>query len=265
MTQDLTPFYFGGLNRPLFGCYHPARPPTRDRGYVLVQPLGHELIQFHRALKQLAVQLANAGFPTLRFDLFGCGDSAGDSEDWALDGWIGNVNAAIEDLRHRAGVAKVGVAGLRLGATLALLSGVSRNDIDEMVLWDPVVSGEAYLAELRRLHGDMVRYAHVEARPTGTGEEILGFSIPESLVADLATLNLCTAEAGGIRRTLVIETNARAHQGQLVHHLEQLGVCVERWRDPRPDLWSWVEDFGRVHVPRKALEAAVLWTREGSR
>ena len=49
---------------------------ARQSAIVLCQPLGHGYLRAHRAFRNLAVSLASQGFHVLRFDYYGCGDSA---------------------------------------------------------------------------------------------------------------------------------------------------------------------------------------------
>ena len=72
-------------------------------GFVLCPPQGHEAIQFHRALRQLAVLLSDAGFPVLRFDQAGCGDSAGGDDAWQLARWRDDVRLAHQELKTPEG------------------------------------------------------------------------------------------------------------------------------------------------------------------
>ena len=71
-------FFFRESKSPLFAQYH--APDTggggvRSTSVLLCQPYGHEYIRAHRAFRTLGERLARAGFPTLRFDYRGCGES----------------------------------------------------------------------------------------------------------------------------------------------------------------------------------------------
>ena len=137
----MKPFYFGSQEKPLFGCYHaPQAGPTRDCGVVLCHSMGNEYIRFHRAYRQLAIHLSNVGFPVLRFDFYGCGDSSSGCEQGQLRQWLTDISTAIDEIRRRCGLTKICLVGLRLGGSLAMLAGAARGDINGMVLWDPVVN-----------------------------------------------------------------------------------------------------------------------------
>jgi pimeloyl-ACP methyl ester carboxylesterase/acyl carrier protein len=259
VVAGIEPFYFGSS---LFGCLHEPVAPARDTGLVLCYPLGHEYIQFHRPFRQLALLLAEAGFPVLRFDFHGCGDSDGDHEGWRLERWVDDVRASADELRKRCGVSRVALVGTRLGGTLSALFGAACDEVDALVLWDPVLRGQDYVAELRALHASMENYAHVTPRKNGGPEEILGFALPDALVDDLAAVDLLNLDSAPARRVLVVESNENVAQEPLAARLESLGAGVALKRFSNPHLWVWLEDFGKVHVPRQVLEAVVGWLSE---
>ena len=76
------PLYFGA-DAELFGLYQPA-DASAGKAVLLCPPLGQEQIRCHRLYRQLAHALAAEGIAVLRFDYYGCGDSAGASDevDW---------------------------------------------------------------------------------------------------------------------------------------------------------------------------------------
>src|SRR5476651_2484753 len=70
--RTMTPVSFDGC----FGWLH--IPPARlnsDTTVLVCPPLGCEALRSHRSLRALADDLATAGYPTLRFDYPGTGDS----------------------------------------------------------------------------------------------------------------------------------------------------------------------------------------------
>ena len=69
------------------GFYHPAGGTI---GVVLCSPWGFEDLSMRKSWRLLAESIALAGFPCIRFDYPGTGDSLGDSlERTALADWIG--------------------------------------------------------------------------------------------------------------------------------------------------------------------------------
>ena len=215
LRGTLEPFYFGTPGQQLYGCYHlPKAGPNRESAVVLCNPLGEEYIRFHRAFRQLAERLSVAGFPVLRFDFYGCGDSAGGAEEGRVAQWLTDVSTAVDEVRRRGRVEKICLVGLRLGAALSAIAGVDRQDIDRIVLWDPVVSGKDHLDELRRLHREMLGRAHVKPMPQPVGEyqtELLGFPMSNSMVTDIARLDLFSISQEPANRMLIIESREGTH------------------------------------------------------
>lgn len=153
----MTPLFFGDSKHPLWGVMHePPASVERGHGVLLCPPIGHEYVRSHWALRQLASQLARAGYHVLRFDWSGVGDSAGDLQQATVEQWLKDVAAAAEELRDSAGIPKLSLAGLRFGAALAALA-ARKVRAQLLVLWDPIIDGAAYLDELEKLHDAALR------------------------------------------------------------------------------------------------------------
>jgi len=262
----MEPFYFGESEKLLFGCYHePEAEPSRSVGVVLCYPMGHEYMQFHRAYRQLALHLSRAGFPVLRFDFFGCGDSAGNGEEGKIHQWLADISSAIAETKRRSHVLKVCLVGLRLGGTLSMIQGAGREDIEGMVLWDPVVNGTAYVKKLRTLHQKMLKFAHVKQKGDTKGgkfTEILGFPFPQPLLVEVEKLDLLSIQTKPADNILVIQSDEKTDQKQLKDNLENMHARVNFLHYPTPDIWTWIEDFGKVVVPYQILQSVVSWIRE---
>lgn len=261
VLKPVVPFYFGKEGRKLFGCFH--EPPERGvrRCAVLVcQPLGHEYINSQRALRQLATRLAEAGFPVLRFDYYGCGDSAGEAEQGSITRWLEDISSAVAELRARAGTFQVCVIGLRLGATLAVFAGSRQGHFENLILWDPVVTGKGYLRELISLQEEMLRFRR---RPKRSKKfqgctEVLGFPLARLLCAQLEELNLTKITEKPAARVLIVQ-NARAdHENCLKRHLVETRAQVEHRTVEAPEIWLPTPD-GSLLVPAQVLQSMASW------
>jgi len=262
-NPPIEPFYFR-TDRPLFGCYHrPQRQPPRPCAIVLCHPLGDEYIRFFRALRQLAVQLAGAGFPVLRFDWYGSGDSSGEAEEWRLSDWQADLCAAIAEARRRSGAPAIALAGLHLGATLAAAVAAAGQDIVAAVLWDAVLDGKAYLQELQDLHTSMLRRAHLLPEDPGRaivcGPEILGFPMSPDLRADIAAIDLPGLPGSPAAHILLVESNPQVSQAAFAAHLRELSAGPELITAASPQLWVWEEGVDTVIVPHSILQAITSW------
>jgi uncharacterized protein len=263
LAEKVMPFYFGSPDKLLFGCYHePTSERRRNCAVVVCQPVGHEYINSHRALRQLAARLCDAGFPVLRFDYYGCGDSSGSREDGTILQWLEDISNAISEARSRTAVAQVCLIGLRLGGTLAMIAAAERADLGSVVLWDPVVSGKGYLDGLLRLQKEMLRF-----RPKpGTAQEpqgyldVLGFPLSRFLRAELEKIELLPIMGSPAKNVLVIQSDQMSSEANLEKHFCKAEArLVEYQRFDAPQIWRPTSD-GSLLVPSQILHSIVSWT-----
>ena len=186
----MQPFFFGTSQEQLFGVYHaPEGRAIRNAAVVLCQPLGHEYLRAHRAFRNLAVALAGQGFHVLRFDYFGSGDSAGNPEQTTVERCLSDLSGAIQELKDISGAAKVSLIGLRFGATFAALAASKRNDIDRLLLWDPVLDGRGYVDDLRLLQREWLQ-DRLGTSKFAQESELIGFALTEAIREGLESASL---------------------------------------------------------------------------
>ena len=192
----MIPLYFGDTRNRLYGVYHPATQQQQKTGVVICQSLFQEYYYAHRALRALAFRLANEGVPTLRFDYFGTGDSDGLSEEVSLERCTEDIVQATNELRDTSGVASVSLVGMRLGGYLAANSMGRIDNINSLVLWDPVANGMSFLKQWESLHSTKMK-SNPKLRPTNDySEGILGNPVSNDLALDLRRLDLTTIHPG---------------------------------------------------------------------
>lgn len=265
IAPELEPFYFGDPNSVLFGCFHPVSAEQRNIASVLCPPLGDEAIRIHRAYKQIAFRLSRSGVPTLRFDYFGWGDSAGDDTDATLTRWEADINTAIEEVKRRSGATRVVLIGLRLGATLALQVANHRQDVAGVVLWEPVNKGSDYLQEMEEAHRSKLNY--FLADPVYTSDltegmtEILGFVLSATMRKQIQELNAVDfIHSKGLTHTLIIERAAVEASMQLRDSLASQSVDVSYQCLDDPAIWG--EDPDKALIPGQTLKAITSWFNE---
>jgi len=266
-TSGIEPFYFDSLQGRLFGCYQASTGAVpKQTGVVMCYPAGHEYIRCHRTFRQMAVRLARIGYPVLRFDFFGCGDSAGDYRDARIDDWLADIDLAMDQLRLRCGLAHICLVGMRLGGALAAQSAAKRGDVDTLVLWDPVVDGNGYLAEIRDYHRLHARQIEVEAisvqtrdthQPEAHQEEVVGYPLTAAMADDLGTLDLTRLPQLSARQILVVATDNEPAGQRLTERFTQLGCRSTLLRFEEPKLWR-LEPYQAV-VPHQNVQAVISW------
>ncbi len=193
---------FGAPDRRLFAIYHPGAPAEVARpAVVLCNAFGQEAIRAHRLMRVLAERLARQGFPVLRFDYFGTGDSMGDDLDGDLDGWAGDLLLADAEVRMRSGGDSTVWLGIRLGATVALRAAQQAPaGLRRLVLFDLVIDGAAYLAHLRERHVASLEAAYslmpnptpreLARDPAQFRDEAIGFALSSTLREQIAALGV---------------------------------------------------------------------------
>jgi predicted alpha/beta hydrolase len=144
MSVPALPIWFGDEQAPLFGLLH--CPEQARGGVVLCPPIGEDASVGARALRRLAVELAQEGLVALRFDYTGTGDSADPpSQEETLSRWVGDVRLAAQVVQSLTD-GPLTVVGMRLGALLARHGAIEAN-ADGLVLWDGYLCGHRFLRE----------------------------------------------------------------------------------------------------------------------
>jgi len=260
----MKPFYFGSSQQPLFGVYHAAAgPAARAGGIVICQPFGSEYIRAHRSLRELAQRLADAGLSVMRFDYYGCGDSGGGSDEGHVERWLEDIALAIAEVREASGASKLSLVGLRLGATLAALLAARNGDVERLVLWEPVMNGEEYLAELAKRHRDFF-----DGRPKPRGlvessppDELLGFPVSPSLRESIGRLDLLRLTRAPAPRILLLSSVSEAAH-PLLARLEQLGTAADYEKLTGARVWVREGELNQAVVPQPVLQRIASWFGE---
>ena len=150
-------FSFGCEGETLVGLlHHPtadAAASAAETGIVVVVGGPQYRAGSHRQFVHLARALAGEGYPVLRFDVRGMGDSSG--EPRSFEQITPDIGAAIDTLqRHAPQVRQVVLWGLCDGASAALLYLHERNDerVHALALANPWVRAPLTQARMRVRH-----------------------------------------------------------------------------------------------------------------
>lgn len=220
------PLWFGSSARPLLGFFHAANSAVqRSCAVVLCHPFGHEYTAVYQAYRHLAEQLASAGFPVLRFDYDGTGDSAGEDADPSrMRAWLASIGAAIDKVRALSGARELCLFGLRLGATLAYLAAAEYGSVQSLVLWAPSLTGRSYLRELRALR--KLRGGSTPLNLPDGDEEAGGFLMTRETIAELTKVDLLSLSIPAPSKVLLLARDAFCVEARLAEHLRSSGVDV---------------------------------------
>jgi len=147
------PFFFHNENYRLFGVLHEAKKLPRKEGFVFCAPFAEEKLWAHRVMVNFARELAVRGYPVLRFDYMGNGDSEGEFEESSLETILSDTECATRTLMAQVrDVESVNLLGLRLGGTVAALVAESAAKVNKLILWEPILNGASYMREMLRVN-----------------------------------------------------------------------------------------------------------------
>lgn len=236
-----------------FCLFHPPAPSGKPKGaFIYVHPFGEEMNCSRRMAAKQARALADLGYGVLQMDLFGCGDSSGDFADARWNIWKSDLALAQQWIGNRL-PGPVTLWGLRLGAMLAL--DYVRETVfssSRIVLWHPVLNGEAYLAQFWRLKLAGQMFSEETSLQTKSLRDAL--SVDEHV--EIAGYGLAADMANAIERLRLVNL---AHKGLRIDWFE---VAPKPGADVAPavartaDAWT----AAGVDVHLHLLQVAPFWS-----
>lgn len=242
----MNPFFFGDSSRPLFGVYTQGRGRNPNtRAVLLCYPVLVEYMRAHRAFRQLTNLLNRAGFDVLRFDYSATGDSGGMGTDASVQAWLEDVEWAIDELMDTAGVEEISMVGLRFGATLAALASAGRPEVEQLVLWDPIVSGRDYLDG-----------ALGTDRPADVVSSD-GYPVTPALQREVDAVDLLRLESTGATEINILAGDDRPEFRSLLARAKSFCGRVDLEIVPFSGDWAEPDPFGAALIPDRIVQAVV--------
>jgi uncharacterized protein len=259
--------YFGPDHKRLFGALHHSQTNDATTAVVLCYPMGQEYMRIHRTYVELARNLAESGLEVLRFDYYGCGDSAGETTDGTLQQWADDILQAIRELRMETGLRGVHLVGSRIGANLALRVAQMSPDVAGVVLWEPVLNGVEYLATLEKAHDNLL---HNNAKLDGYNRtnlwfvELVGYPFTKELYDELAAIDLCASPVSATPDVLVLANTEKPRLQEYANWLRsqaaRVGTCVDYISANESDaIWLKEDRQNKGVVPARAVQTIVSW------
>ena len=198
-----TEAFFLPLDRGSRSCllHVPSRDAPVSGSILYVHPFAEEMNKSRRLVAMQARALSAAGWTVLQMDLYGCGDSAGDfaDADWSI--WLSDVVAGANWLRKRTG-SPPAMWGLRAGCLLISQAATQMDKAPDLLLWQPVLSGQQYLNQFLRLKvagrlfeaesGDRIGTAELrEKLLQGEAVEVAGYTLSPGLASGSMRPSYC--------------------------------------------------------------------------
>lgn len=203
----------------LFGVLHRPDSDGDRPAFVLCYPFQEEKLWVQRVFVNLARHLARRGHAALRFDYAGHGDSEGDFEASTVETRLQDIAAATAFARERTGARRVGLIGQRFGATLAALAAERDRSYSHVVLWDPILRGQAYMQETLRLNLTTQLAVYREIRENrqvlvdrlraGRTVNIDGYELCRDLYDQACAIDLTDGDTAFEGKVLIVQTGRK--------------------------------------------------------
>lgn len=273
------PFFFENEGSQLFGVLHHPNPEEveiRKEAVLFCHAFAEEKAVSHRILFEFAMALCRQGYPVLRFDYRGCGDSEGDFNEMSLSSQLSDIRQACNFLLEYPGVDRLCLFGLRLGGTFAALVAEDDPRIRDLVLWEPIIEGQGNLDQFLRLQvmadnkeqGKMgTRQQLLEKMQAHGSIDILGYEISASCFWDLSGVDLMSRVARFSGNIQVLSINKRGrprkeleslvhvYAGQGAHGQSSTVKDTPFWSDPNN---PWRE-FAFWHGHEALFQRSIDW------
>jgi pimeloyl-ACP methyl ester carboxylesterase len=230
---------------------------------LLCPPIGQEYVRSHWAIRQVALALVRAGFHCFRFDWFGVGDSSGELAEATLARWKEDAVNAAQELRDAAGVRKLSIVGLRFGATVAAMA-AREIAPSSLILWDPVLEGASYVAQLRRIHeqliSDQARYwSAPPRRPDEGGTELCGFDFGEGILAEIRRVEAAQLADLPRARVCLLRSSGSSDLSAFEQRLRAGALEVELRSTTMQAKWASARDVEELLLPADAVRATTAF------
>lgn len=246
------PGWFGPEAAPLFGWWHLPAGGRAHAAVVLLAPLGREQSITSSTYRYLACRLAAQGFAVLRPDLHGVGDSSGNQEDDDRAGaWRESISVAVAEAR-RLVPGHVSLVAMRGTALLAVLQAEQDPQIDALVLWDPVVTGRAFLREQQAIRAIAIGSPGGEPGVAAG----LGFRLRGSDAEAMRSIDLGSGSGPLADKVLVLTRGGRAADARVERRMTGLPV---QWEEVHGQEDLLVLDGYKVRIPRDTCDWLADW------
>lgn len=229
-------FYIRDQGESIFAILHHAQGPSREVAVLMCPPFGWEDMCSYRSRREWASYLAAAGFPVLRIDFPGSGDSSGGPRDpERLRAWTDAVGASARWLSSTSGARRIVAIGIGVGGAIAYRALALGAPIDDIVLWGVSSRGRRHVRELRafsylesaRVGEDPTTPAAVEDSDDGS-LVVAGYLLSSDTQHELDELDLAELDCGRLSsaRVLMLERDGRLVDSRLQAAIERCGAKV---------------------------------------
>jgi len=198
----------------------------------------------HHTQVVLAKKLQSLGFPVMRFDYSGTGDSSGSIQTLAR--WREETLVVVDAFKRRTGVQRVSLVGTRLGGTIAIQASYEVG-FKRLLLWDPVTSGPDYLQAFEKAHHRLLHRVPDEA-PHASNQKFTdqscGYPWPLSIQQEIALISPNSLNTF-CKKVQIVSSDTSKSLASMVDRWKGEGIDVVS-RQPGEDL-KWAHDLYLTH------------------
>lgn len=250
------PFFHDGIAQ-ILAC--PAGE-ARDTGVLLCRPWGHDEVCSRKFYKILADAIAEAGFPTLRFDYPGTVDSIDPDADHGLDTWMDAADKSA-DLLRKLGCKRIVVFGLAFGTVIAHHLVRTRKDLSGAIFAAPLASGRRFIRETKLSEKLLYETEQIPlTRMDADQTSILGNVMPPRVATDLSKFKLdCPDNLNELPVLCFARENIKGDQDFASLLSSQ---CSNATVSDFPEFADLTVEVLTSKVPYKMVGTVVDWMRE---
>lgn len=259
----MKPLYIAAGPHRVAGIFEAPTEAAKSTAVLIVPPFGWDEQTSYRPRRDWSRALVAAGFPCLRIDLPGTGDSSGDArEQHLVNAWSEAVTSGVEILR-KAGAARVAVIALGAGGLVTLQALAHGARVDDLVLWGTPPNGKSLLREFKAFG----RFEQAQTGESSThvpdGELFAGgHRLAPWTIAQLSALEPGTMlQSGHPQRALIMGRDGSGPDAVLVDALRGSGSVV--FTDPGHG-WGAALARPQSPSPHALFEKVNAWLGEAA-
>ena len=251
------PFFLKSLSGRIFITSFQNTSERSDSVFILIPPIGEEMNKSRRMLALMANQLAESGFNALIPDFHGTGDSEGDFSEANLTMWHSDLDSLISWCGDE-GYTKFNFLALRSGAVILLdyLSQRHTFEVDKVVLWHPMSTGDSWLTQFLRLRLAGGFSGNIEKETlkglktqlqVGEPLEVAGYELSAQFANAIREINIAEISPTSCEKLLwidVVATEGRPilpASKKVIDHWEDSSFSIDSTVVVGPAFWSAVE------------------------
>jgi len=258
---DINPFFLDSPRGPLFCLSLMPTGVEPKCGVLYLHPFAEEMHKSRRMAALQARALAAQGYLVLQIDLTGCGDSAGDFGDASWQAWREDAQLGYDWLKAKT-AQPITLWGLRTGATLAVDVARDWPDIERLLLWQPVTSGDQFLNQFLRIKLASEMLADGQAQSgtkslraqleKGEGVEVGGNMLAPAMAKELGAIKLADMRPACPVYWLEVGTQTSE---QVMPASQRI---VDAWRETNPNVATETVMGDPFWVTQEITECPVL-------